>query len=67
MSAVSGSGGARWHRWAAGVVAAFPMAGTDWDAHSDAVEAGLYSVRDYAQKGSPIPESVEEPPIEGLF
>lgn len=36
--------GAEWRSRAAAVVAAFPLAGTDWGQHSDAVESGFYSV-----------------------
>jgi hypothetical protein len=55
VTAVSGSGGSRWLPWAAAVVDAFPLSGTDWVAHSDAVEGGLYSVRGWAmaQAGQP--------------
>jgi hypothetical protein len=62
VSAVSGSGGARWLPWAAAVVDAFPLAGTDWDMHAESVDARLYSVQDWARSRAAVPPP--EPPAD---
>lgn len=44
-AAMQRASGAHWRALAADVIARFPLAGTDWDQHSDAVEARFYNVR----------------------
>lgn len=60
----------RWRRWSAEVCAAFPLAASDWEAHSDAVDAGLYSVRNRSFSAAPASSSdpfsckfADEPPL----
>lgn len=44
MSDYTGPLGAKgWRELAARVVESFPLAGSDWTAHSDAVESGFYA------------------------
>jgi hypothetical protein len=66
VSAVSGSGGSRWVSWAAAVTAAFPLAGSDWEAHTVSVDAGIYDVRNRRYLDPPAADPVqifaEEPP-----
>lgn len=50
------TGADAWVAYAADVVAAFPLAGTDWDQHSDAVEAGFYNVRKRTETSAPAAE-----------
>jgi hypothetical protein len=47
---------ARWDAWAADVCARFPLAATDWEQHSDAVDARLYIVQKRTENPPPAAE-----------
>lgn len=63
MSRLEIQGGQRWISWARSVTAAFPLAGTDWEQHSDAVDAKLYSVQDWVRSRAAAP-APEPPPAD---
>lgn len=56
-----------WEARAAAVCAQFPLAATDWDQHSDCVDAGVYSVQKRSFTSWPaeprLHNFADEPPL----